>query len=238
MRNAKIFYGFCGALALAVLLALACSTDSPTAPQQNPPPPGGSGGAGVAYRITVTSDPDRLIVSQVDPATIIVDVRRADNNQRPPNGTTALLSTNLGSFDAADPEAKTVAIVLTGGVGGAFLFAGDQVGIARVVAQLEESFGTRNVPIDAVIEPIVASFDHENSDGDLTVQFLDTSTGGPTSWLWRFGDGGTSTKQHPMHTFPEFGDYAVELTASNAVSSDTFATIVTVEEPEEEEPPL
>lgn len=38
-------------------------------------------------------------------------------------------------------------------------------------------------------------------DAPLTVQFTDTSTGSPTSWLWNFGDGATSTAQHSQHTY-------------------------------------
>jgi PKD repeat protein len=40
----------------------------------------------------------------------------------------------------------------------------------------------------------------------LTVQFTDTSAASNTtieSWLWDFGDGTTSTAQHPSHTFPD-----------------------------------
>ncbi|HOS82930.1 MAG TPA: PKD domain-containing protein [Methanolinea sp.] len=50
----------------------------------------------------------------------------------------------------------------------------------------------------------------------LTVQFTDTSTGGPTTWLWDFGDGTTSTLQSPTHTFTSPRKYTVSLTVSNA----------------------
>ena len=33
------------------------------------------------------------------------------------------------------------------------------------------------------------------------VSFSDTSTGGPTSWEWDFGDGAASTLQNPSHTY-------------------------------------
>jgi PKD repeat protein len=57
--------------------------------------------------------------------------------------------------------------------------------------------------------------------GPLIVQFLDESTGSPTTWNWIFGDGTTSTEQNPQHTYTESGTYAVALTATNAAGSDT-----------------
>lgn len=49
---------------------------------------------------------------------------------------------------------------------------------------------------------IDASFIHSTASiGNLTVTFTDTSTGGPDSWLWDFGDGGFSSIQNPTHTF-------------------------------------
>ncbi len=55
----------------------------------------------------------------------------------------------------------------------------------------------------------------------LEVPFTDESTGGPTDWLWDFGDGGASTEQSPTHTYTAPGSYTVSLTASNAHDSDT-----------------
>lgn len=46
----------------------------------------------------------------------------------------------------------------------------------------------------------------------LTVSFHDVSTGGPTRWLWQFGDGATSTEQNPVHTYYHDGSYSVSLT--------------------------
>jgi PKD repeat protein len=45
--------------------------------------------------------------------------------------------------------------------------------------------------------------------------FLDGSSGGPTSWLWDFGDGNTSTEQNPIHNYTTYGVYEVSLTVSN-----------------------
>tara|TARA_B100001109_G_C18864717_1_gene476407 strand:- start:10177 stop:12468 length:2292 start_codon:yes stop_codon:yes gene_type:complete len=63
----------------------------------------------------------------------------------------------------------------------------------------------------------------------LTVQFLDSSTvlsGNPT-YLWDFGDGGTSIAQNPLHTYSNIGTYIVSLqlrttTGCTSVFSDTI----------------
>ncbi len=54
----------------------------------------------------------------------------------------------------------------------------------------------------------------------LNVNFTDASTDYPTSWLWNFGDGVTSTAQNPSHTYSAPGTYAVSLTATNSAGSD------------------
>lgn len=71
-----------------------------------------------------------------------------------------------------------------------------------------------------------ASFTADVTSGKvpLAVTFTDTSTGGlPTSWLWDFGDGETSTVQNPTHTYVEAGSYTVKLTVSNDAGSNTIS---------------
>jgi len=48
-----------------------------------------------------------------------------------------------------------------------------------------------------------------------TVQFRNNSLYGET-YLWEFGDGGTSTEFEPEHTYQEYGIYNVKLTVSSA----------------------
>lgn len=43
------------------------------------------------------------------------------------------------------------------------------------------------------------------------VSFVDESEGNITSWKWDFGDGSTSTQQHPNHTYKKPGLYVVTL---------------------------
>jgi len=58
----------------------------------------------------------------------------------------------------------------------------------------------------------------------LTVQFTDESISvleTITNWLWDFGDGNTSTEQHPVHTYDLRGLYDVSLTVTSVSNTDT-----------------
>ncbi|NTV01104.1 MAG: PKD domain-containing protein, partial [Methanoregulaceae archaeon] len=81
---------------------------------------------------------------------------------------------------------------------------------------------TRENMITVTSEP-VADFSANRTSGPhpLTVQFIDTSTGGPTSWNWTFGNESHSTEQNPVHVFPNPGRYSVQLVASNAAGNST-----------------
>jgi PKD repeat protein len=48
------------------------------------------------------------------------------------------------------------------------------------------------------------------------IQFTDQSTGAPTSWMWNFGDGNSSSLQSPSHAYPLAGTYTVTLSVGNA----------------------
>jgi PKD repeat protein len=92
-----------------------------------------------------------------------------------------------------------------------------------------------------VYGPPIASFDAAPSSGTapLTVYFTDTSTvdSNPitntvTAWLWRFGDGGTSTTQNPTHTYSAGGAYSVTLTITDVNGcGDDAEGVITVSEP-------
>ena len=61
-----------------------------------------------------------------------------------------------------------------------------------------------------------------NGTSPLSVQFNDTSTDNPTSWLWDFGDGYNSTSQNPMHNYTKAGKYTVSLKVADASGNDTI----------------
>lgn len=74
---------------------------------------------------------------------------------------------------------------------------------------------------------LTASFNSTTVSGcaPLVVDFTDASTGGPTSWSYDFGDGGSSSAQNPRYTFTKPGKYTVRLTVSDG-SSTSSATMV------------
>ena len=67
----------------------------------------------------------------------------------------------------------------------------------------------------------------------FSVSFSDSSSGNISSWEWDFGDGASSTLQHPSHTYTETGTYAVQLTVSGSAGSQTLtkSEFITVTEP-------
>ncbi|PKK83160.1 MAG: hypothetical protein CVT49_10145 [candidate division Zixibacteria bacterium HGW-Zixibacteria-1] len=59
----------------------------------------------------------------------------------------------------------------------------------------------------------------------LSVQFTDTSSGEPDGWLWKFGDGTTSTLQNPIHEYTQPGQYDVFLWVQNSAFNDADSTM-------------
>jgi len=85
-----------------------------------------------------------------------------------------------------------------------------------------------------IIEP-VALFSINptlNCTTPATVNFIDQSIV-PTSWLWDFGDGTTSTSQNPTHTYANPGSYNVSLTVFNSSTScsDDIMMVVEIRDP-------
>ena len=90
------------------------------------------------------------------------------------------------------------------------------------------------IVIDPMPEPPVAAFSAAPTSGcaALTVLFTDESSGGPTGWTWDFGDGTSSSEQHPTHTYSDPGTYTVTLNVVNDHGYDDEAQVdyITVDE--------
>jgi PKD repeat protein len=60
-----------------------------------------------------------------------------------------------------------------------------------------------------------------SGDAPLVVNFVDSSIGSFSSWLWDFGDSGSSTAQNPSHEYTTPGNYTIALTVAGPGGSDT-----------------
>ncbi len=81
-----------------------------------------------------------------------------------------------------------------------------------------ESYTAVQEDFITVYSDLAVDFVHQPT-GTLTapirVDFTDLSQEGPQAWLWDFGDGHTSTEQHPQHLYATAGTFTVSLTVSN-----------------------
>lgn len=92
-----------------------------------------------------------------------------------------------------------------------------------------------NLVVNATgLELPIADFSANRTNVQIneTINFTDQSEFDPTSWLWNFGDGTTSTEQNPTHAYAAAGTYSVSLTVENANGSDseTKENYITVEQ--------
>jgi YVTN family beta-propeller protein len=91
---------------------------------------------------------------------------------------------------------------------------------------------TKTVTINVQTVPL-ADFSASTTTGKapLPVTFTDKSTGSPTTWTWKFGDGGSLTSKIPyvpVHTYTKKGKYTISLTAKNVAGSSTKTMSITV----------
>lgn len=109
-----------------------------------------------------------------------------------------------------------------------YLTAGDYV--VKLIASGPTNSDTSSQILHLFNQPAtVAGFIYSFSGNNLpvTVNFTNISTNA-TSWLWKFGDGSTSTIQNPSHTYSTAGDYTVKLIASGTINTDSTSQILHV----------
>lgn len=181
LRSCALLWPLVGLLVLG-----GCSADSPTQPQQNPGP--GNPAPSATWNITVTITPDQLSAGAASPATVRITVRRASDNQPPPDGTTAAVSTSLGSFNAQNSGVTSGPINLVGGQASILLFAGDVPGTAIVTVTLETSVGRGSVLIAGAATFFIGSITPNlgNPSGDEVVRVQGGGFAAPVQVL--FGD--------------------------------------------------
>lgn len=110
-------------------------------------------------------------------------------------------------------------------------------GLFNVSLTATNSAGSDVVTVPACVQTVVtpiANFTYAGATSGvtpLTVAFADTSVNSPTSWLWNFGDGTTSSLQSPSHTYSANGTFTVTLTVTNAAGSSvkTISNLVSTQ---------
>lgn len=155
------------AVVLASLMGVlaACSSDSPTRPEQTPAPPPGGGGSG-EFSVSISASRDQVELGSQQGVDITVSVRRVDTGAPPPNGSTVVVTTNLGDFGSTGSGDQSVVLQLFNGNASVRLFPGVATGNAVVQARIEDSLGSVQVQFVGTI--------------DFGAGFLEPSTGSPT----------------------------------------------------------
>ncbi len=87
-------------------------------------------------------------------------------------------------------------------------------GFSRSVAAIEAAAASC-VAVNEVSEPDFR-VDRREGCNTLDVNFVDNSWPRPTSYLWDFGDGNTSTLKNPNHTYVNKGNYSVSLNVKDS----------------------
>ncbi len=111
-----------------------------------------------------------------------------------------------------------------------FRSAGDYA-VVLTASKAGSSASTSQIVLVGEIVDLVANFDFINTESNLSVTFVNTSTGDPTSFTWDFGDGSTSREENPSHIFPAAGDYVVTLTVRRGSETASISKIVVVGQP-------
>ncbi|WP_211530774.1 PKD domain-containing protein [Methanocalculus chunghsingensis] len=93
----------------------------------------------------------------------------------------------------------------------------------------------RSITVKEMPPPPQADFFVNQTEGIIPfpVTLTDRSTGTVDAWLWDFGDGTTSSEQHPVHVYQDPGTYSISLTVTNAGGEDHIITdsIITAHPP-------
>ncbi|WP_235284827.1 PKD domain-containing protein, partial [Methanosarcina sp. 2.H.T.1A.15] len=136
-------------------------------------------------------------------------------------------STELLDFGDGSPKSSTANVTHT------YTTPGTYTANLTVTNDVSSDSMLKTITVVQPAAPI-ASFTSNKTTGvpPLSIAFTDTSTGLPTSWSWKFGDGTSSTDRNPTHTYSLAGDYTVNLTVSNLNGTDSKTAVITVLEKE------
>ena len=128
-------------------------------------------------------------------------------------------STYLGYYNSFNPPSIGTPIVSTNGaltVRFYSNYSGVSAGFMATWSSTDTIAPTANFSYTAVTQ-----------NYNTPIQFINTTSNGG-EYLWDFGDGTTSTLEHPSHSFTTAGVNTVSLIATNCQSSDTITKTITI----------
>ncbi len=104
----------------------------------------------------------------------------------------------------------------------------DAPGTYDVTLTVSNAAGDNTVTEEGyIIVTTVPDVDFTSNVNGTSVEFTNTTINGD-SYSWDFGDGEGSTEENPTHTYDTYGDYVVELTATNECGSVTISQTITI----------
>ncbi|MFN8187625.1 MAG: PKD domain-containing protein [Gaiellales bacterium] len=184
------------------------------------------------YTVTLTATNDQgsdgeTKIGYVTVAAVIADFS-ADQTSGTAPLTVSFTDASLGSpsawsWDFGDPGSPDNTSVLRNP---SHTYSAPGLYTVTLTASNLDGFDTETKTGLVSVVALTAGFTADRSSGTapLVVGFTDTSTGGPTTWSWDFGDPGsasnTSTERNPTHVYASPGQYTVTLTVSNGLTSD------------------
>lgn len=141
-----------GLLGLALVLGLAfglagCSADSPSAPAKDPGDPPGQAPSDATYDITITLTPGEIPAGSDEPVQVEIRVRRREDNQPPPTGTTIVVSATAGSFGSPGGPSSTPVETVDGRVVASYFPPAEGAGQVTIQARLEDSIAQKDLQI-------------------------------------------------------------------------------------------
>jgi len=209
-------------LAAAILIVAGCEKHATVLPTD----PGGNPGAPTLV-ITIATDRGTLDAGSTSPATLTITAK-FQNGTNATDGTDVAINTSLGNFgvDGSGKPLQLVTAKLAGGVATVQFYAGNDTGVANVLAQIGTSTGRLNLTITPAPVAPVADFAFEANG--LSVLFTDMTMGAVTKRTWDFGDNSTSNETNPKHVYAAAGAYTVKLTAENGGGSSSKSKFVTL----------
>ena len=87
----------------------------------------------------------------------------------------------------------------------------------------------KTAPCESPTQEVIANVVETNFSQEIVnnIVYFSDSSNGASSWLWDFGDGSTSTDQHPIHVYSSSGTYDVTLTINDGSCVSNYSLTIT-----------